>query len=50
MLSSALGQPCLIPVQHIRMEILNLIDSSNQQRTLEMQYPKEDLEYFRNLV
>uniref|UniRef100_A0A0B7KKS7 Zn(2)-C6 fungal-type domain-containing protein n=1 Tax=Bionectria ochroleuca TaxID=29856 RepID=A0A0B7KKS7_BIOOC len=50
MLSSALGQPCLIPAQHIRMEILDLIDSSNQQRTLEMQYPKEDLEYFRNLV
>ncbi|RGP81151.1 c6 transcription factor [Fusarium longipes] len=50
MLSSALGQPCMIPLQHVRSEILNMLVSMRQQRTVEMQYSQENLEYFRNIV
>ncbi|KAI1027023.1 hypothetical protein LB504_008086 [Fusarium proliferatum] len=50
MLSSALGQPCMIPLQHVRSDILHMLVSMRQQRTVEMQYSQENLEYFRNIV
>ncbi|KAM5380818.1 hypothetical protein ACJZ2D_003342 [Fusarium nematophilum] len=50
MLSSALGQPCLIPLQHVRTGILDMLVSVRQQRTVEMQYSKENLTYFRNII
>ncbi|UPK95844.1 hypothetical protein LCI18_006779 [Fusarium solani-melongenae] len=50
MLSSALGQPCMIPLQHVRSDILYMLVSMRQQRTVEMQYSPENLEYFRNIV
>ncbi|RFN54496.1 c6 transcription factor [Fusarium flagelliforme] len=49
-LSSALGQPCMIPLQHVRSGILDMLVSTRQQRTVEMQYSREHLEYFRNIV
>lgn len=50
MVSSALGQPCLIAPQHVRTEILDMLVSMRQQRTVEMQYSKENMECFRNIV
>ena len=50
MLSSALGQPCLIPLQHVRDDIGDFLDATGQNRTVEMSYSRENLTYFRNIT
>lgn len=50
MLSSALGQPSLVPSQHVRMDITDMLAPARQGRTVEMPYSRENLAYFRNIM
>lgn len=50
MLSTALGQPCLIPPQHVRDDIFDFLDMSVQNRTVGMSHSAENLDYFRNIM
>lgn len=50
MLATALGQPCLIPSQHVRDDIAVFLDVTGQSRTVEMSYSRENLTYFRNIM
>ncbi|CAM1505903.1 Fc.00g115400.m01.CDS01 [Cosmosporella sp. VM-42] len=50
MLSTALGQPCLVPSQHVRMGMTDMLATGSQSRTVEMSYSRENLTYFRHLM
>ena len=50
MLSTTLGQPSLVPVQHVRMDIAEMLVIVPQSRTVELSYSKRNLSYFRNIM
>ncbi|PHH69692.1 hypothetical protein CDD83_5647 [Cordyceps sp. RAO-2017] len=49
-LTAGLARPSLIPAQHVRMDLAELLDPSRPNRTAEMACPKESLVYFRHLI
>jgi len=50
-LSYAFGQPCLIPPQHVRREIMEMVTLSNNSRAMNMQQlSKESIKVFQGLT
>ncbi|EQL00796.1 Transcription factor, fungi [Ophiocordyceps sinensis CO18] len=47
-LTAGLARPCLIPLQHLRMELAEFLGPQN--RTADMSRPKESLVYFRHVI
>lgn len=49
-LSSALGQPCLIPSHHVRMELMELLSSKGLVDDIDSSYRNSIVDHFRDLT
>ena len=49
-LTAGLARPCLIPLQHVRMDLVEFLDPSRPNRVVDTSCSKESLVYFRHVM
>lgn len=49
-LTAGLARPCLIPTQHVRMDVAEFLDPSRPNREVDASCSKESLVYFRHVM